>query len=63
MLITDTLEGKLNSKQLMNTSWIITTIKTTMKTPIQKFEKPIISFRRTHEAEVRNNKILASFKR
>ena len=32
-----------------------------MKTPIQKFEKPIFSFKRTHEAEVRNGKILAAF--
>ena len=34
----------------------------TLKTPIQKSEKPIFSFRRTHEAAVRNRKILAAFK-
>ena len=39
----------------------MTTIKAIMKTPIQKFEKPIFSFKRTHEAEVRNGKILAAF--
>ena len=42
----------------MNTSWLVTTIKT----PIQKFEKPIFSFRITHEAAVRNSKILVAFK-
>ena len=30
--------------------------------PIQKFEMPIFSFRRTHEAAVRNKKIPASLK-
>ena len=29
---------------------------------IQKFEKPIFSFKRTHKATVRNTKILAAFK-
>ena len=33
-----------------------------LKTLIQKFENPILSFRRTHEAAVSNSKILASFK-
>ena len=37
-------------------------IKATLKTPIQKFENTIISFRRTHETAVRNSKILAEFK-
>ena len=46
----------------MNTSWLVTTIKLTLKTPIQKFEKPIFSFRITHEAAVSNNKILAAFR-
>ena len=40
----------------------MTTIKEIPKTPIQKPEKPIFSFRRTHEAAVRNSKILAAFK-
>ena len=33
-----------------------------LKTPIQKSENPIFSFRRTHEAAVRNSKVLAAFK-
>ena len=41
---------------------MVTTIKAILKTPIQKFEKPIFSFRRTHEAAVSNRKILAAFK-
>ena len=62
MLIANTLKCKLNSQQLTNASWLVTTIKATLKTPIQKFENPIFSFRRTHEAAVRNSKILAAFK-
>ena len=31
-----------------------------LKTPVQKFEKPIFLFRRTPEAAVRDNKILAA---
>ena len=31
-----------------------------LKTPVQKFDKPIFLFRRTHEAAVRNSKILAA---
>ena len=62
ILIANTLKGKLNSQQNTNTSWIVTTIKAILKTPIQKFEKPIFLFRRTHEAVVRNSKILAAFK-
>ena len=41
---------------------MITTIKAILKAPIQKFEKPIFLFRRTHEAAVSNIKILAAFK-
>ena len=62
MLIANTLKDKLNSQQTTNASWLVTTIKAILKTPIQKFEKPIFSFRRTHEASVSNSKILASFK-
>ena len=61
MLIENTLKGKLNSQQLTNSSCLVTTIKATLKIPIQKFEKPIFSFKRTHEAAVRNIKILAAF--
>ena len=46
----------------MNKSWLVTTTKATLKIPIQKSEKPIFSFKRTHEAAVRNSKILAAFK-
>ena len=62
MLIANTLKGKLNSQQSTNSSWLVTTIKATLKIPIQKSENPIFSFKRTHEAAVRNSKILASFK-
>ena len=62
MLIANTLKGKLYSQQSTNASWLVTTIKATLKIPIQKFEKPIFSFKRTHEAAVRNRKILAAFK-
>ena len=62
MLISNTPKGKLNSQPLTNESWLVTTTKATLKTPIHKFEKPIFSFRRTHEAAVRNIKILVAFK-
>ena len=62
MLIANTLKGKLNSQQSTNSSCLVTTIKATLKIPIQKFEKPIFSVKRTHEAAVRNSKILAAFK-
>ena len=62
MLIENTLKVKLNSQQKTNTSWLVTTIKAILKTPIQKFENYIFSFRRKPEAVVRNSKILAAFK-
>ena len=62
MLIANTIEGNLKSKQPMNASWLVTTIKATLKTPIQISRKPIFLFRRTHEAAVRSSKILAAFK-
>ena len=62
MLTANTLKGNLDSQHLTNASWIVTTIKATLKTPIQKSENPISSFRRTHEAAVRNSKILAALK-
>ena len=55
MLTANALKGKLER-------WLVTMINATLKTPIHKFEKPIFSFRRTHEAEVRNSKILATLK-
>ena len=63
MLISNTLKVKLNIQNTTNELWLVTTIKEILKTPIQKFEKPILLFRRTHEAEVRNSKILAETKR
>ena len=62
MLTANTLKGNLNSQQSTNASWLVTTIKPTLKIPIQKFEKPIFSFKRTHEEAVRNSKIFAAFK-
>ena len=62
MLTANTLKYKLNSQQLKNASWLVTTIKATLKTPIQKLEKTILLFRIIHKAAVRNSKILAAFK-
>ena len=62
MLISNTLKGKLKSQQINNTLWLVTMIKAILKTPIQKFENSIILFRITHEAAVRNRKILTAFK-
>ena len=36
-------------------------MKAILKTPIQKLDKPIFSFRRTNEAAYMNSKILAAF--
>ena len=36
MLIANTLKGKLKSQQTTNVSWIVTTFKAILKTPIQK---------------------------
>ena len=63
ILIANNLKVKLNNQKTTNASWILTTIKAILKTPIQKFEKPILSFRRTHRAAVRNRKIRAAIKR
>ena len=62
LLIANTLKVKLNSQQSTNASWLLTTIKATLKTPIQKFENPIFLFRRTHKSAVRNRKIFTAFK-
>ena len=62
MLIANTLKSKLNSQQSTNASCLVTTIKSTLKIPIPKFGKPIFSFKRAHEAAVRNRKIMAAFK-
>ena len=62
MLTENILQGKLNSQQSTNSSWLVTMIKATLKITIQKSEKPIFSFKITHEAAVRNIKILAAFK-
>ena len=45
MLIENTLKGKLNSQNSTNASWLVTTIKATLKIPIQKFEQPSFSLR------------------
>ena len=62
MHIANTLKGNLDSQQKTNALWLVTKIKAILKTPIQKSESPILSVRRTHEAAVRNIKILAAFK-
>ena len=62
VIIANTLKGNLKSQQKTNTSWLVTTIKAILKTLIHKFQKPIFSFRRTHEVSVRNSKTIAAFK-
>ena len=49
MIIANTIKGKLNSQHSTNASCLVTPIKDILKTPIQKPENPIFSFRRTHE--------------
>ena len=63
MLIANTLKVKLNGQNMMNVSWLVTTIKAILKTHIEKFEMPIFLFSRTHETAVRNSKILVAIKR
>ena len=58
MLIANTIKVKLNSQKTTNASWLVTMIKAILNTPIQKFEKTIFFFKRTHEAAVSNSKIL-----
>ena len=58
----NTLKHNLKSQQTTKASWLIARIKAILKTPIQKSEKPIFSFRITHEAVFRDSKILAEFK-
>ena len=62
MHIENTLKDKTNSQQKTNELWIVTTIKAITKMPIQKFEMHILSFRRRHEAAVRNSKIFSELK-
>ena len=62
MHIANTLKCNLNSQHKMDALWLVTKIKARLKMPIQKFENPILFFRRTHEASVRNIKITATFK-
>ena len=62
IIIENTIKINLKSQQSTNASWLVTTIKSILKTPIQKFENTIFLFRRTHEASVRNRKTIAAFK-
>ena len=62
MHITNTLKVKLNSQQKTKASWLVTTVKAILKTPIQKFKNPMLFLMITHDAAVRNSKILASLK-
>ena len=50
MLIANTLKEKLNSQQKTNALWLVTKIKAILKTPIQKFEKPIFLLSMVMEA-------------
>ena len=62
VLIANTLKGKLKSQHSTDASWLVTTIKATLKTPVQKSKNPIFLFRRTHQVAVRNSKIFAAFR-
>ena len=55
------LKGNINRQKNTNTSWLVKKIKEMMKTPIQKLDKPIFSFKRANDAAYRNRKILAAF--
>ena len=57
----DTLKNNLKRQQKTNTSWLVTTIKSILKKPLQKLENPIFSFKRTNKTAVSNSKILAAF--
>ena len=56
MLIENNLKCKPSSKQPTDASWLVTMIKAILKTPIQKSEKPILLFRRTHTIAFNNRK-------
>ena len=62
MLIANTLKSKLKNQQNTNALCLVTTFKAIQKTPICLLENPILLFRRTHEAAIRNSKTLAAFK-
>ena len=51
----------MDSQQKTNAPCIVTTIKAILKTPIQIFYNLVFLFRRTHEAAVRNKKIIVPF--
>ena len=61
MQIAYILKVNINRQQKTNTSWLVTKTKVILKTPIQKLDKPIFSFKRTNKAAARNNKILEVF--
>ena len=48
-----------STKKKKKTSWLVTTIKQILKIPIQKFDIPVFSFKRTNKAAARNRKLLA----
>ena len=61
MLVENTRKVKPDNQHTKNASWLVTTIKTILKTPIPKFENPIFLFKRTHEVAVRNIKICVTY--
>ena len=52
------LKVNLNKQKNANTSWLVTTIKELLKTPIQKLDKPILLFKRTNDASSMSSKVL-----
>ena len=62
MLIENSLKDKLNIQQKTNTSWMVTTIKAILKTPIKESEKPIFSFRTGMETKMTRGLRYLSFR-
>ena len=61
MYLSNIIKGNIDRQQNTNTSWLATTIKEIMKTPIKIMDKRIFSFKRTNKAASSNIKILAKF--
>ena len=61
MYLANILKGKLNRQKTTNTSFLVTTIKEIIKTPIQKMDKPIFSLKIKNDAASRNRKIILAF--
>ena len=59
--MSEILRSKLDQTQNSNATWIETTIKRPIITPVNKFGPPIFSFKRKQEASCQNRQILTVF--